>query len=189
MNKLLTIKQQNRICIICGEEKDISNYHKHKVSKGGRKARCKTCILSAVIKVKDMSPAELIKFRERTRRNALKFYYLHRDKISAYRAKNVNEILRRRKLNPLYLEKKSVIYSRRRARKLGNGGKHTVDEWIILKNYFDNKCANCRSIEKLTKDHIIPISKGGTDDIENIQPLCRTCNGRKFTNTIKYEKQ
>lgn len=41
------------------------------------------------------------------------------------------------------------------------------------------KCAFCRSTRKLEIDHIIPLSKGGTDDRSNLQTLCEHCNRKK----------
>ena len=38
------------------------------------------------------------------------------------------------------------------------------------------KCKFCKSKDNLTYDHILPVVRGGTDDLKNIQVLCRTCN-------------
>lgn len=61
-----------------------------------------------------------------------------------------------------------------------NGGKHTELEWRMLKYYYGNRCAICGMRNaKLTKDHIVPVSKGGSDNISNIQPACQSCNSKK----------
>ena len=41
------------------------------------------------------------------------------------------------------------------------------------------KCVNCDSNENLEYDHIIPVSKGGSNTARNIQLLCQTCNRLK----------
>jgi 5-methylcytosine-specific restriction endonuclease McrA len=75
---------------------------------------------------------------------------------------------------------------RRRTRVTEAGGSFTADEWIALVEKYDYKCVCCGSVKPLDADHVIPVSKGGTSNIENIQPLCRSCNSRKNNRTIDY---
>lgn len=41
------------------------------------------------------------------------------------------------------------------------------------------RCAECGSEADLTIDHIVPVSRGGTDDLGNLRLLCRPCNSKK----------
>lgn len=41
------------------------------------------------------------------------------------------------------------------------------------------RCVNCSSEVELEYDHIIPVAKGGSSTIQNIQILCKKCNRRK----------
>ena len=86
----------------------------------------------------------------------------------------------------------SFYGERHRARKMGALGCHTSHELKEMKPEYGFTCPCCKKSEpdiQLTEDHIIPLSQGGSDFIENIQPLCRSCNGKKYTKTIKFIKQ
>lgn len=80
----------------------------------------------------------------------------------------------------------SHLKSRRYAREKSATGNHSLEEWQDLKLKFNNRCAICGELKKLTKDHIIPLSKGGSDYIRNIQPLCRNCNSKKHNHIYEH---
>lgn len=82
-----------------------------------------------------------------------------------------------KKKNP---QRMAHLKARRYARERGAEGSHTVEEWNALKDSNQNKCAICGEEKPLTKDHKVPLSGGGTDYIDNIQPLCRNCNSKKW---------
>jgi hypothetical protein len=83
----------------------------------------------------------------------------------------------------------NVFAHRRRARVLGAPGSFTTAEWTLLLAKHP-RCPDCgRRWEDIplprgwksaaTRDHIVPLSRGGGNDITNIRPLCYSCNSRK----------
>lgn len=59
----------------------------------------------------------------------------------------------------------------------------TLDAWSKIVNDWDGTCAYCGKKPpkgvKLTRDHVIPISAGGSDGLENVVPACKLCNEKK----------
>jgi hypothetical protein len=84
-------------------------------------------------------------------------------------------------------EARRVSRNVRRARKVGNGGSFTPQEWAQLCKQYGNRCCypGCERTD-LHADHVIPLAKGGTSDISNIQPLCAYHNLSKGTKATDY---
>lgn len=75
-------------------------------------------------------------------------------------------------------EKWSLINRAQRHRRRALG-KINYQEWLKKIKDCGNMCLFCKAMGKLTIDHIIPVSKGGTNSIDNLQPLCLSCNIKK----------
>ena len=65
-----------------------------------------------------------------------------------------------------------------------NAGKFDLKAWSEKLEKLDYKCQICGTRDRITIDHIIPLTKGGTNHIDNIQPLCHSCNSSKGNKII-----
>lgn len=70
---------------------------------------------------------------------------------------------------------------RRRAEKRNAIGTHTAQDIMILNINQRNKCAYCgvQLGNKYHVDHIIPLSRGGSNDFDNLALACPRCNMSK----------
>ncbi len=76
---------------------------------------------------------------------------------------------------------------KRKAAKYASRGNFTAKEFEELCERYGNKCLCCGDAEALLEaDHVVPLTRGGSDDISNIQPLCGSCNRKKFVNIVDY---
>lgn len=76
---------------------------------------------------------------------------------------------------------------KRRAAKHESCGNFTAVEFKELCERYGNRCLSCGAADiALEADHVVPLTRGGSDDIDNIQPLCGACNRSKFVKIIDY---
>jgi 5-methylcytosine-specific restriction endonuclease McrA len=115
--------------------------------------------------------------KDRFRKTQKAWQENNRDKCSAYV----------KKYNLLHPEQ--VTKSSRMRRELFKSieGTFTLTEWNNLCQSVGNRCLWCgKSGIKLTIDHVVPITKKGTNYIDNLQPLCASCNSKKGNKTIDF---
>jgi 5-methylcytosine-specific restriction endonuclease McrA len=124
-------------------------------------------------------PSRQPEYRKLVRKKWLEKHPAYRaDKVKEWKQNNQDKVKAYR-LTDKYRAARARYFNRRR----GATGTHATQEWIDLKKIYGNKCVRCGEKEypghALTIDHKIPISLGGTHNIDNIQPLCARCNSSK----------
>jgi 5-methylcytosine-specific restriction endonuclease McrA len=148
---------QYKVCHGCRIGKSYNSFTKDKTRSDGYQERCKPCRAKKTAEWKKNNP-EYIKtwLRENPKY------------IVAWRAKRFWYMGHR--------------LAKTRAKNLG------CDVFKILdKNFyslFRNRCFVCGSDDDKTMDHIIPLHRGGTHGIGNLQILCKSCNSRKGKKTM-----
>ena len=204
---------QTKICAKCGKEKPLDEFHKDSTRISGHYPRCKICvkeyhrvnskILSQNTREWNRNNPERLrinqqrhyakpeykeKVRQRSVRKRAEHPEINREQCKRWRENNREHS---RMLAARYLKEHPELgrikHNARRERLYsGNCNKFSAEEWQQLCEKYDNRCLCCGKKKKLTMDHIIPVSLGGSNGIDNIQPLCRECNSSKNIKIIDY---
>jgi 5-methylcytosine-specific restriction endonuclease McrA len=85
-------------------------------------------------------------------------------------------------------DKKRIEHHAAVAKRKGAPGKYTPGEWLELLAKYKYRCAYCyRRVNRKTAsaDHVVPLSRGGTNWSDNIVPACLPCNQRKNSLTAR----
>ena len=92
---------------------------------------------------------------------------------------------RYKKANPV---KAAVWMNDRRMREKNAPGSCTPAEWAAILDEFNYCCAYCLRHEsvagKMSIDHMTPLTRGGSNDPDNLVPACRSCNSSKHDKTV-----
>jgi 5-methylcytosine-specific restriction endonuclease McrA len=169
---------KNRYCKTCQKLGEFYN----------RQSECKKC----VIKKRKKYYAEN---KEKVIARVGRYYQKNKDKIRAYKrkwwkedyAKNGGKYsVRAQRYREENRDKVLGWLHNYRAKVVINGGSHTQQEWEAALEKLNHACAKCGSTQRIEKDHIVPVSRGGANNINNLQPLCRNCNAQKNDRTIDY---
>lgn len=77
---------------------------------------------------------------------------------------------------------KMAAYARNRRESIENAPINdlTPEQWAMIVNHYGHRCVYCgRKMKRLSQDHIIPLSQGGSHTLSNVVPACRSCNSKK----------
>ena len=152
----------HKTCSVCRVTKTLSAFNK----KGGK---CKSC-LNKIHRNYYAQNSDKCNARSRSWKQT------NRGRVNAARRKRAKLTYA---LNP---EPMRIKNAARRAKVKAAEGSHSLAEWIAVCLEFNEQCVCCCKrvgIRKLEKDHIVALDNGGSNDISNIQPLCKSCNCAK----------
>lgn len=178
---------ETRYCPDCGHDQSLDNFYQTKAKryKNGVRysAYCKKHHTARTIASQPRNPER----KREQQRKASRNYYQKTRSTANYRDRNARNVRAYRQRDPeRTADLQRVAGSRARAKRKAAPGSYTAAEWRALCRCFGYRCVCCGVRNRLAADHVVPLARGGTNDIANIQPLCKSCNSRKHAKTEDY---
>jgi 5-methylcytosine-specific restriction endonuclease McrA len=178
-------------CSKCKWIKPIGEFHKGEKYKGGIRSQCKKCAHKQVGEWQKNNPDKVKESRQKSWENhreerntkrrkrpidwqpmtkaeiSQRYYQRHRDEVRE-RSKTWN-------IDPIKVKIKKY---RRRAREYNAQGYATAEQIKSRIKMFGGKCWICgKDYQEI--DHVIALSRGGSNWPANLRPICKSCNSGK----------
>lgn len=171
-------------CSKCGIEKPLQEFTKDRTKPDGYYSSCRECKKS---QYQSWAKNKTDEDRQRLAASVRAYFARHPEKRAqmrqAWSEQNRERInaRNRQKYHGGERERFLGYAHRRRARLRGAPGSYApadIDRLFFMQR---GRCAICRKAlnKSFHRDHIVPITRGGANDAENIQLLCILCNSRK----------
>ena len=161
-------------CSKCKKERPLCDFHRRA---NGYKPRCKSCRNQDNGEYRNSNADAIKEYRIENReyyRAYNKDYYLeNKDKVRA----SQNDYIKKYKQENKH--KYASYESKRRAKKLKLLENYSDIDREYTFGLFDNACFNCGSKNRLSIDHLLPLSKGNVLSRSNAVVLCIKCNSSK----------
>jgi len=111
-----------------------------------------------------------------------------REKLPLFHWADLQRLKRWQENNPARVQEKLWKHkaNRRAAIKENGHCDLTAAQWREILDRYDHRCAYCgERSDKLTMDHVVPISRGGEHTASNIVPACMSCNSSKGAKNLE----
>lgn len=182
---------ETKLCSICGEEKQLSEYYTqtHKKADGTEftyyNPKCKEC-------VKEISLKRHHENKEDANRRSREWYQKNREKVLEYMPKYLNQVKYKKKQKEWRQNNPEKVKDYRIKRETNKKHEISTREWEDCKKYFNHRCTYCGlAIEdhwiqfagknQLGDFHKEHVDDDGANDLSNCVPSCKSCNVSKRT--------
>lgn len=187
-----------KLCKVCNEVKEFSEFSKNIRAKDGLLYQCKKCLGNRRIKLSKIDWGDIswiiIKCRIcKVSKSALNMVSHKSKKYGRDTVCKECHVVEVREYYKTNYEVRKAQRSRRKNRIRGAGGKAKSEDLKILKEYNIKTfglltceyCLNPVKEDYYDLEHILAIANGGNSNIENLAISCRDCNSKKSSKFIE----
>ena len=170
-------------CTKCGSVKPLSEFYKCSGNHDGLKGMCKIC-------VKQQHAQYYIEHHEEYKVHMRSYYREHIDEYKVHDQEYYQQHVEERRAHIREYGTsdvgRAVDKAAKHNRRIQGGSQLTGAVIRDVVEASNGVCPYCgKSFKEGHMDHIVPLSRGGTNDRDNLAYVCASCNLHKHTMTVE----